>query len=103
MGNERFAINMGYPLNFKDVTKQKDAALNIAPNPASSVLYVSYDGIQGAGNIRITDITGKTLYKVETSDTQNKMSIPLDNLQDGIYIIEITSENSRITKKFIKR
>lgn len=64
--------------------------LNIYPNPANSIVYIS--GINNA-TIEIFDITGN-LVKFET----NTKSINVSDLDAGLYIIQV---NNSISKKLI--
>ncbi len=50
------------------------------------------------GTLRIVDLSGKTLYSVEVKDNMNE--IPMPDLVEGVYIISI---NAQTTKVIVKR
>jgi plastocyanin len=67
----------------------------IYPNPTSDYVYLS--GITGISYSKIYDITGKLLQS--TSETK----IDLSSYPNGIYIVNIRSNNKTITHSIIKK
>ena len=73
--------------------------IDLYPNPASDILFLkSKENIK---YISISDITGKTIF-YELLNSRNP-EIKVSNLQNGLYFINIKTNNSILTKKFIKR
>ena len=73
--------------------------VRLYPNPAGNSFSVT--GIEGSFTVQIIDITGKTVY--ESAPTDNK-AINIATLQEGVYIVRITTENgSTTTKKLVKK
>ena len=70
---------------------------NVYPNPTASILKIEYQGVK---NYIIKDITGKTIFFIQT--TLNE--IDLSNLSQGNYILEIYSDKKKLitTKKIIR-
>ncbi|MCI5054501.1 MAG: T9SS type A sorting domain-containing protein [Flavobacteriales bacterium] len=71
---------------------------NIYPNPSSDFLNVSSN--ETIDNVIIFNALGKEVYRVNVA--QSSMILNLKELSDGIYFIELRSENQILTKKFIK-
>lgn len=74
--------------------------IKIYPNPAFEILY-----LQGVLNmkIRIIDLLGREVFSLNS--IQSDLSIPIGNLKQGLYMIEVKSlESDEIisTKKIIK-
>lgn len=70
--------------------------LDIYPNPTSDLLYIKSDSkIKG---IEIYDVSGK---KINVTWNDNKVDVK--GIPSGAYIINIQTENGKITKKFIKK
>jgi hypothetical protein len=54
-------------------------------------------------NIRITDLSGKTIYTntTTTGAGQHRLTIPVSSFAKGIYLFEIGNSQSRITRKLV--
>ena len=74
--------------------------LEIFPNPTNGIFYVNYP--QYSKNIsnyaKIFNPLGKLVLKQEIFETTK---IDLSNQKNGVYYLNITTKNSRITKKLI--
>ena len=74
--------------------------LEIFPNPTNGIFYVHYP--QYSKNIsnyeKIFNPLGKLVLKQEIFETTK---IDLSNQKNGVYYLNITTKNSRITKKLI--
>jgi plastocyanin len=82
---------------------QKNSGGKIFPNPAKDFITYQTKGNSTINEIRILDISGKTLkiiQKPEISDDQIKIDI--GNLNQGIYFILVRSENGIESAKFLK-
>ena len=90
-----YAIFKDYELSVEDNSLSSRIAL--LPNPASDLLTISSEGVV-IESIQVYSISGKLLLSGET----NTQSIAVSSLSEGIYLLEIVSENGRQMKKFIK-
>jgi hypothetical protein len=81
--------------------------LNIFPNPVSDELNISFiSEMKSELEIHIINVLGQLITTITTGknyNNENKISIPTDNLQSGIYLIRINTEENYITRKFIKK
>ena len=66
------------------------------PNPSSGIITTSGDGMV---NIRITDMSGKVVYKSENIAAGS--SINLTALQKGFYMVQLTHRNTGTMEKLI--
>jgi alpha-tubulin suppressor-like RCC1 family protein len=71
---------------------------SIYPNPAPSVLNISWNENSALTKIKITDISGKIVLE----QFENLSSINIENLSNGLYIIQLFSESNVYQSKFIK-
>lgn len=72
--------------------------LKVYPNPAKEVVVIAYSNeIQ---KIELFDAQGRVLKTIETPSTEIRMSI--DELSGGIYFVKIYTNDSCITRKFVK-
>ncbi|HRN42721.1 MAG TPA: glycosyl hydrolase family 18 protein [Vicingus sp.] len=70
--------------------------VKVYPNPASKQLTIELGAESSNTELRIKDITGKTVLNQRVLD--NKTIVPLDNFAKGVYFLEI---NNKVIK-FIK-
>ena len=73
--------------------------IGIFPNPASTILNIKQSNGLIFDRISLFDVTGKLILV----QYQNTNQINVENLADGMYLIEAVSENSRFRGKFIKK
>jgi hypothetical protein len=69
------------------------------PNPVSEVINIEGKNNTVLDKIVITDLTGKIILE----QTQNKNQINIQNIANGIYMLEATINDITITRKFIKQ
>ena len=73
-----------------------DAGVAIVPNPSNR--FISILGLDQDANVSIYDIAGKLLLQ-----TSSKNQIDVSSLAQGMYMVNITSAEIVLAKKFIKR
>ena len=69
------------------------------PNPFKDKIKFDY-GEQGNFNIRINDVAGKNVF---VTVRQDKSEIDLSFLQDGFYIVTLTTDKGIYQTKIIKQ
>lgn len=74
-------------------------SFTILPNPASDFVKINFNKEQ-TGMISIKNILGQDVYKEKINKTLNA-NIPVYNLDNGIYIIEFSSNDAYFSKKLI--
>jgi hypothetical protein len=68
--------------------------MSIYPNPAQQYLYINAGEHSAAiSSVAINDVTGKTLMQVKDINS-NKINLPLNGLESGIYIVRIRQQNN---------
>lgn len=73
-----------------------DSKVIVFPNPSNS--FIQIKSTSTIDKLTVFDSLGK----VVSLQTQNNNEINIENLSNGIYFIEILSDNERFYKKFIK-
>jgi hypothetical protein len=80
--------------------------LTIYPNPASETAVISFDNTLGNSfDIQLIDQLGRVIMSqngVQASGS-NLVTIDLTNLSDGLYSIQLTSNQNTISKRLIVR
>ncbi len=80
--------------------------LNVYPNPTSDMLNISFNQ---KGNsevtLRVYDAIGKLIVEQNMPNLisgENNFTINMGNVETGAYVISLSSDNSTVTKTFIK-
>ena len=80
----------------------KEISIIIYPNPTSSVSNIKIENVYGNIIIRITDVSGRVLQKIEENVNNGyETQIDLSNYSKGVYFINITTDKSQRTEKLI--
>jgi hypothetical protein len=94
----------------EDETKEEIVStqnFNVYPNPFAGSFYVDCTGTENVStiDINVTDLTGKSIFRDVWMNPQydSKKQINLNNLQAGIYLVNMVTDASQIiTKKIVK-
>jgi hypothetical protein len=79
------------------VAQNVSNSFSVSPNPFSDVIFIG--GINELANYKIFSIDGKL---IKSGVLENKQ-IRLDELANGLYLLQITSNGEIMTKKIIKK
>jgi predicted lipoprotein with Yx(FWY)xxD motif len=74
--------------------------ISIYPNPARDLVHINLKGINDRQELSISDLSGKVMYRSEVSVLEN-ISIPVGDLDSGVYLLTVQSGSSRCTQKLI--
>jgi len=103
-GTKNLRIISDVVLAVNDVVIDKES-FKIYPNPTKDTLFLKAQlPREGDYLLRIFDISGKEIFKIEETSIDKNIEISVDvrSWKNGTYLVEISFENSRITKKMIK-
>lgn len=81
------------------VSAQNYTNYSITPNPFDGRIEI--DGIETHGSLKIFDLTAKEVFSSELNKDHNKFD--LSELQAGIYLVSIMTDNTVTTQKIVKR
>lgn len=85
------------------VNTKQTLKLNITPNPVDNVLYVEMDE-KNISFLKIVDIQGRIMWKSDGLRLSSVTAIPVQQLQKGIYLLELTDGQGRKQiQKFLKK
>ena len=73
----------------------------IYPNPSNGIFTIDLLTSVGLSNVKITDITGKIIYKEQFTIHNSQFTINLTNQPAGIYFLNIQTETGIYTEKII--
>ena len=84
-----FAQNVG-------IDEVAEAAWNLYPNPASSV--VTIDGVKGQAEVTVTDINGRAVLTQKLTQTH---TLDISHLSAGTYFVTVTTDADSAVRKLI--
>ncbi len=88
---------------FHDLSEINKKSLNIFPNPASNLIRISWSffNTKEEKQLRIIDLNGRILFH-RTVEENSYMDLDILNFRSGTYIVELSSQNNLIIKRFVK-
>lgn len=100
MPNELSTIPFTLVDKATEVTNTNTIGLEVFPNPASNILKLKSD--LSIKQIAISDLQGKQLKSLITNHS-NEITIPIEDLNSGIYLIKVQTDNETRIVEFMKR
>ncbi len=73
----------------------------IYPNPAQSQINIEASNNMPINNIRIIDMTGRTVYSTKAILNATSVTLPVNQLNRGVYILEVQSGSKKSSKKIV--
>jgi hypothetical protein len=84
------------------VLNSENTDFTVYPNPTSDDLNVQWS-MALDGTLQIIDVSGQIVYSEEFTKTKKMLTLPLSQLQAGIYFVNLkNSTNLSTTKRWIK-
>jgi hypothetical protein len=79
------------------------AALTIYPNPTADIVHISLlNASTTQMAVRVFDMRGRVVIAFRSSAPSGTADIPVSNLAQGIYVMEIDANGTRYTRKMMK-
>ena len=95
-----------FELTVESILGLEDSELNNAivmyPNPAQNQVTISNSSNILLDSAAIYDVNGKLVSQINLQDMQQEKVIDVSSLASGVYIVQIQSEQSSVTKRLIK-
>lgn len=85
-------IELGSPIN----------EIAIYPNPMTDGFTIGGFRFQAGDEIKISDLTGKEVYKTKIPADASSVSVEELNLVSGVYLVELKSQGKTAVRKIIK-
>lgn len=78
--------------------------IQVYPNPADDGFYVLYLDAHGARqtSIRLFDLSGRLVIN-KTFHLQTQLYVPMNGLQSGLYLCEISADGKKAVRKIFKK
>lgn len=76
--------------------------LTVYPNPSSGIFNIQTKNLIENATITVADLNGRIVYQAKSENADNK-SLNLNNLSNGIYILNIANGNVKYAQKLVKQ
>ena len=83
------------------ITEQSMGYFSVKPNPSNGSFTIETPNIYGAGEITITDISGKRVYQSAWELNATSKAIDLKSFNSGIYFLQLKTERSIRTERIV--
>jgi beta-glucanase (GH16 family) len=84
------------------VNNESEASMTVYPNPSNDFIKVLMPGEAESKQITISDLTGKSVIFQNLDATKEEHTIDIRNLNHGMYLIMLKSDEKIQVKKIIK-
>jgi subtilisin-like proprotein convertase family protein len=74
---------------------------SVYPNPTKGIVNVSIPSLSDKATITLYDLQGRAIMSKDTNQVSSSFSI--ENLQDGVYLVNIANDQGSVTKKIVLR
>lgn len=78
------------------------AELTVYPNPVGDVLNIELPNYKGQVALTITDVSGRIVRNIDLTDNSNKYTLPVDDLESGLYLLTVKNSSFLKSLKFYK-
>jgi hypothetical protein len=78
-----------------------EQSLQIYPNPNKGQFTLNYNGTETLKKLELYSVTGQLVKVVPLEDFSNQKEITVPELQTGLYLLKIKTENADATKKIL--
>ena len=75
--------------------------VNLSPNPVNDLLVVNWSSLD-ISQIRVFDVQGKELISQPVGKDANNLELSISQLNSGVYLILLQSDNGLVYQRFIK-
>jgi|GEM_PF-5782701 len=77
--------------------------LTLAPNPASEeVTLYTGEGLEGKAVVRVFSMTGQLMKELSFELQSARLTMSLTDLPEGMYIVELITDNEKATRQLMK-
>ena len=77
-----------------------ESSFSIYPNPVKSTLNIQNELFNESFNVTISDLNGRTIKNINSSN--NDLTIDMNDIQNGIYLVSVKTEKGSFVKKIVK-
>ena len=75
------------------------SVVSVSPNPATGMVTVSAEGVEGRVNVEIVDLNGRTVMQQQGTAASYRFDV--SSLAAGAYFVRLVGENTNAVQKLI--
>lgn len=104
-GDNRFELNVSGTAGIANVSSTSEMKVDMFPNPATDNATISYEApVRGNTTLIVTNLVGQQVYMNQLGQQQTgKVSLPLNTLASGIYMVTLKCGDFSVTKRLAKQ
>lgn len=102
-GNE---VDCSFILTVDEILSTTDFEISefvISPNPTNGSLQIENRAGSTLEVIYLYDVSGRLVKEIGANLDSNKITLDIDHLASGVYLMILQTEDARITKKIVKK
>ncbi|MCT8339830.1 M36 family metallopeptidase [Flavobacteriaceae bacterium TK19130] len=96
-----FVITVQDELDIADVSMEE--AIELYPNPTSGTLTILNRSNEKLLKATVIDVKGRVIQTVDLREMATESTIAMDAFANGMYFVQISSENRQMVKRIIKK
>jgi hypothetical protein len=77
------------------------SGFSMYPNPASNIVHISLDDSSENSSIIIYDQLGRSVLNKDVENVRDEVQLSLNELNKGVYYVQVISDRVKFTKKLI--
>jgi len=87
------------------INSPEEKKLSLAPNPSDGLCMISLDeSLQKDAEVSVIDVEGRNVFKrVVPANSFNELPLDFSELAAGVYVVQVQTENSLYTGKWIRK
>lgn len=89
-------VSVTLDTTYNAVIEQLKTKLNLYPNPNNGNMYLEYENITTNATFELFDITGRKVAQHPLPQESNRLYIPEEKLQPGVYPYKILSDDGEL-------
>jgi len=78
--------------------EEESVSFNLWPNPSQELVYIENIPLTESRSIQLIDINGKQIRTYPLEAGQDKATLEISDLPDGMYMVEVAGESHKLIK-----
>jgi len=99
-----YLLDLSIQKNPYGISQTGTNILNIYPNPASDFIYIEpASGYDWPSKVTLITSQGKEVLNIIPGTKQEKVKVDIENFQDGLYFLQVNTNDGIITRQVVIR